>query len=66
MSKTVALNVAGIIFLLAGIVHLTRIFTHFQIVLGNHIIPTSASFIGLIVAVYLSFWMFIAAKSDKA
>jgi hypothetical protein len=66
MSKTVALNVAGVVFLLAALVHMTRLFTHFQIILGNHMIPTSASLFGFIVALFLSIWMFSAAKSKQA
>ena len=62
MHKTVALYVSGIVFLLAALVHIIRLFTHFQIVLGSHEIPVATSGYGLVAALILAIWMFSAAK----
>ncbi len=48
--------IASAIFALMALLHLYRLFTHFQIVLGSHTIPMSASYVGLVVAGGLS-WM---------
>lgn len=62
MTKKTPLIVAGIVFLLAALVHLTRLFTHFQIIIGTHEVPAYGSVIGLVVAFILALWMFSAAK----
>jgi hypothetical protein len=48
--------IASAIFALMALLHLYRLFTHFQIVLGSHSIPEWVSIVGLIVAAGLS-WM---------
>jgi hypothetical protein len=62
MKKKVALIVAGIIFLLAALVHLVRLSTHFRIIIGDHTIPDATSWYGLIIGIILAIWMFVAAK----
>jgi len=57
MSKA-PLYVAGTIFGFAALVHLYRIFNHFNVVVGTTEIPTSANIIGAIVFGALSLWMF--------
>jgi hypothetical protein len=41
---------------LAAIVHIVRLFTHFQIIVGTHVIPTWCSYVAIAVAAFLS-WM---------
>jgi hypothetical protein len=48
--------IASAIFALMALVHVYRLFTHFQIIIGSHSIPQSVSWVGLIVAAGLS-WM---------
>ena len=48
--------IASAIFALMALLHLYRLFTHFQIILGSHTIPMSASYAGVVVAGGLS-WM---------
>lgn len=48
--------IAAIIFALAAIVHIIRLFTHFQITVGSHTIPISASIVCIVVFAFLS-WM---------
>ncbi len=38
---------AAVIFALMALVHLYRIVTHFQIILGSHTVPMSASWIAI-------------------
>ena len=40
---------AAVIFALMALVHLYRIVTHFQIVLGSHTVPMSASWVAIVV-----------------
>ena len=35
-------TIAAIIFALMALVHIYRLFTHFQVVLGSHVIPETA------------------------
>lgn len=48
--------IAAAIFALAAIVHIVRLFTHFQIIVGTHHVPQWASYVGIVVAAFLS-WM---------
>ena len=48
--------IAAALFALAAIVHIVRVFTHFQVVLGTHVIPMWCSYVAIVVAAFLS-WM---------
>ena len=48
--------IAAALFALAAIVHIVRLFTHFQIVVGTHVIPMWCSYVAIVVAAFLS-WM---------
>ena len=48
--------IASAFFALAALIHLYRLFTHFQIVLGSHTIPLWCSYVAIVVAAGLS-WM---------
>lgn len=62
MNKNVALTIAGIIFLLVALLHLLRVVTGFEIVIGGKTIPLWPSIGGLIVGGLLAIWMFLAAR----
>jgi hypothetical protein len=48
--------IAAAIFALMALVHILRLFTHFQIIVGSHTIPQWVSIVGVVVTAGLS-WM---------
>ena len=48
--------IASAIFALMAVIHLYRLYSHFQIVLGSHVIPLWVSYVGFVIAAGLS-WM---------
>jgi hypothetical protein len=48
--------IAATIFALMALLHIVRLFTHFQIIIGSHEIPQWASFVGVVIPAGLS-WM---------
>lgn len=62
MNKNIALRVAGTIFLLVAIGHLLRIISMSVISVAGYIIPLWPSYLGFIIALLLSIWMFVASK----
>jgi hypothetical protein len=48
--------IAAAIFAVMAIVHIIRLFTGFQIVVGNHSIPMWVSYVAIVVTAFLS-WM---------
>ena len=65
MNKRLALVVAGIIFSFITLIHLLRLYYHWEVLIAGHNIPMSASLIGLIVTGILALWMFIAASKKN-
>ena len=51
-------RIAAIIFAIMALLHVYRLFTHFQVVLGSHVIPQSASIAAIIVAGALAVGLF--------
>lgn len=51
-------TVAAIIFGLMALLHLYRMFTHFQVTFGSHTIPQWVSYIAIVVAGLLSWGLF--------
>lgn len=60
-----ALLTAGTIFALVALIHLYRLYSHFNLVIGTTAIPLWVNVIGIIVAGTLSYWMFTAAKLNR-
>lgn len=54
--------IAAIIFLAMAIAHLYRLATHFQIVVGSHVIPLGLSWIGVVVTGLLAVMLFREAR----
>lgn len=50
--------IAAIIFALMALVHLYRLVTHFQIVLGSHVIPESASIAAIVLTGAMAIGLF--------
>ena len=42
--------IAVLVFAVMALLHVVRLFTHFQVIVGSHTIPMWASWVGLIVA----------------
>jgi lipopolysaccharide export LptBFGC system permease protein LptF len=51
-------TIAAIIFAIMALLHVYRLFTHFQVVLGSHVIPQSASYAAILVAGALAIGLF--------
>jgi hypothetical protein len=54
--------IAAILFGLAALVHIYRLFTHFQVILGSHDISQTASIIAIVVAAVMSWGLFRESK----
>lgn len=48
--------IAAGLFALIALAHVVRVITHFQVILGSHQIPEWVSYVGIVVAAFLS-WM---------
>ena len=55
--------IAAILFAIAALLHIYRLFTHFQIVVGSHVIPDLASYIAIVVTAALAFGLYRESKS---
>lgn len=64
MSKT-PLYVAGVIFGLVSLVHLYRLYSHFNLVIGDTAVPNTASIAGAIIFGALSLWMFASTCCSR-
>ena len=51
-------TIAALIFACAALLHVYRLFTDFQIVLGSHVIPMWASYVAILVAGGLAIGLF--------
>lgn len=49
---------AAVIFALMALIHLYRIVTHFQIILGSHVVPMSASYVAIAITGLLAVLLF--------
>lgn len=54
--------VAAVIFLLMAAVHVYRLLTHFQVIVGSQVIPQYVSWIAIIVTGGLSLMLFREAR----
>ncbi len=55
--------IAALIFLVMALVHAYRLATHFQVVMGSHVIPQWVSWVGLVVPAILAWGLWKEAKS---
>jgi uncharacterized membrane protein len=62
MNKIIPLRVAGFIFALVALGHLLRIIYEVKINVAEYVLPMSVSYIGFIVTLVLSIWMFLASS----
>lgn len=62
MNKKIALLVAGFVFFLVALLHIARIALNIEITAAGNTVPMYVSYIGFLVALLLSVWMFVASK----
>lgn len=48
--------IAAVIFALVALVHIVRLFTHFKVEFGTHVIPMWVSYVAIVIGALLS-WM---------
>lgn len=56
---------AGTIFGIVALIHLYRLFSHFNIVIGTTEVPYWVNIVGAIIAGVLSYWMFFSASKES-
>jgi len=62
MGKRPITLIAAIIFAVMTLAHIYRLMTHFQIVVGSHVIPESASYAAIVVTGALAIGLFREAR----
>lgn len=55
--------IAAILFALATVLHIYRIFTHFQIVAGRHAAPEWISYIAVVVAAVMAWGLYRESRT---
>jgi hypothetical protein len=55
--------IAAIIFTIVALLHLYRLFTHFQVILGSHTIPMWWSYVGVAVPGLLALMLYRESRS---
>ena len=55
--------IAALIFACMALIHVYRLFTDFQIIVGSHTIPMWVSYVGIIVPGLLAIMLFREARS---
>ena len=56
-------TLAAAIFALMALLHVYRLFTHFQVIVGSHAIPQVVSWVAIVVAGGLSVMLFKEARA---
>ncbi len=62
MKKNTALMIAGVVFLLLALGHGLRLYYGLEIVVGTYTVPLWFSYAGLVIALLLAIWMFLAGR----
>jgi lipopolysaccharide export LptBFGC system permease protein LptF len=55
--------IASLIFAIMALLHIYRLFTHFQVVLGSHEIPMTVSYLAIVVAAILAWGCYRESRS---
>lgn len=55
--------IASLIFAIMALLHIYRLFTHFQVVLGSHEIPMTVSYVAIVVAAILAWGCYRESRS---
>ena len=51
-------TIAAVLFALAALLHIYRLFTHFQVVVGSHELSQTLSIVAIVIAAILSWGLF--------
>jgi len=57
--------IASAFFAVAALLHIVRLFTHFDVVLGAHTIPLWVSYVGVVVGALMSWMLCREARGTK-
>lgn len=55
--------IAAAIFAIIALLHVYRLFTHFQVTLGSHEVSTTLSYVAIVVAAVLAWGLFKESRS---
>jgi hypothetical protein len=50
--------IAAVLFALAALLHLYRLFTHFQVILGSHTISQAVSIVAIVIAAIMAWGLY--------
>ncbi len=64
-SERVLLSLAGVIFLVVALAHLLRIAFNWKLLLGGAVVPLWLSWVGVLIAAYLSYSSFHFARRSR-
>jgi len=56
-------TIAAVLFALAALLHLYRLFTHFQVTFGSHTVPMWCSYVAIVVAAFLAWGLYRESKA---
>jgi hypothetical protein len=54
--------IAAVIFALMAVIHVIRLVTHFQVIVGSHVLPGWISLLGVLVPAALAWGLFREAR----
>ena len=54
--------IAAAIFALMAVIHVIRLVTHFQVILGSHVLPAWISLLGVVIPAVLAWGLFREAR----
>ena len=57
--------IAAALFALAAILHIVRVFTHFQVVVGTHVVPMWCSYVAIVFGLFMSWMLCREARGTK-
>ncbi len=55
--------IAALVFFAVALVHVYRIFTHFQVVMGSHVIPMWISYFGIVIPALIAIMLLRESKT---
>lgn len=62
MNQRIPLTVAGIIFAIVTLVHLSRIILKFNLIIASYTVPIWVNGVGFVIGLVLCLWMFAASR----
>jgi hypothetical protein len=55
--------IAALIFAIVALLHIYRLFTYFQVILGSHVIPMWVSYVGVIIPGLLAVMLYRESRT---